>query len=452
MALPYHPASHLERPTYVPYAPAGFQHTLGPTFSDEEDGDDTTFIAERIRALGIDPHAVYAAKPAPSFDPFQTGHADCYTGKDTYKYDTMPSHPHADRYGRYDYHESHDRYGRNNPYARYDLPPRHDPAAMYDLHARRARSDREALLALAMKRNEMEAQQDYLDAYRLQLQQAQLQQRALSQLQLAQINHLSNAGAAGHLPALTLGQLTQSEQTSRLNALRQIGQLPQVSPPLDMDTRSRDTGGLPALARAAPPTQPVRRLGPNDPTLRAMFESAAPAPAPLVFVPVGKPTSPVSSRTSRTDGKAHLAALLARREERTAAREASSASSASSPTELRKTMDETKARGEVAQHEITARGRATQPEETGTAQEEQKQPDPRLELGFGRPQTHMLVRRAATLPALPAGPHSGVARVVRQPTGPPSSSAELVTKNFATRMRQQAGKQLGMLGRRIESA
>jgi hypothetical protein len=43
----HHP--HHSLPAY-----AGARHTLGPTFSEEEDGDDTQFIAEQMRNLGID--------------------------------------------------------------------------------------------------------------------------------------------------------------------------------------------------------------------------------------------------------------------------------------------------------------------------------------------------------------------------------------------------------------
>jgi hypothetical protein len=33
---------------------AGARHTLGPTFSEEEDGDDSQFIAEKMAHLGLD--------------------------------------------------------------------------------------------------------------------------------------------------------------------------------------------------------------------------------------------------------------------------------------------------------------------------------------------------------------------------------------------------------------
>lgn len=33
---------------------AGARHTLGPTFSEEEDGDDSQFIAEKMAVLGLD--------------------------------------------------------------------------------------------------------------------------------------------------------------------------------------------------------------------------------------------------------------------------------------------------------------------------------------------------------------------------------------------------------------
>lgn len=56
---------------YNPYAPPNMHdmrqanmararvHTLGPTFSDEEDGDDTEFIQSRMRALGLSDRDVY---------------------------------------------------------------------------------------------------------------------------------------------------------------------------------------------------------------------------------------------------------------------------------------------------------------------------------------------------------------------------------------------------------
>jgi hypothetical protein len=37
---------------------AGAEHTLGPTFSDEEDGDDSNFIASKMAALGLDPNGL----------------------------------------------------------------------------------------------------------------------------------------------------------------------------------------------------------------------------------------------------------------------------------------------------------------------------------------------------------------------------------------------------------
>lgn len=49
----------------IPYA--GAEHTLGPTFSEEEDGDDSAWIASKMAVLGLDPQGVpyngqYAAK------------------------------------------------------------------------------------------------------------------------------------------------------------------------------------------------------------------------------------------------------------------------------------------------------------------------------------------------------------------------------------------------------
>ena len=36
----------------------GLEHTLGPTFSEEEDGDDSAFIASKMAVLGLDPNGV----------------------------------------------------------------------------------------------------------------------------------------------------------------------------------------------------------------------------------------------------------------------------------------------------------------------------------------------------------------------------------------------------------
>lgn len=36
---------------------AGARHTLGPIFNDEEDGDDTAFIAQQMSMLGLDQSA-----------------------------------------------------------------------------------------------------------------------------------------------------------------------------------------------------------------------------------------------------------------------------------------------------------------------------------------------------------------------------------------------------------
>lgn len=44
------PRSRLPRPLRAA------EHTLGPTFSDEEDGDDTAYIASKMAVLGLDPN------------------------------------------------------------------------------------------------------------------------------------------------------------------------------------------------------------------------------------------------------------------------------------------------------------------------------------------------------------------------------------------------------------
>ena len=67
----YHAALGQFHAGYNPYAPPmaynmiqanmsrARYHTLGPTFSDEEDGDDSDFIRERMRALGLSDKDVY---------------------------------------------------------------------------------------------------------------------------------------------------------------------------------------------------------------------------------------------------------------------------------------------------------------------------------------------------------------------------------------------------------
>jgi hypothetical protein len=40
----------------VPYA--GAEHTLGPQFSEEEDGDDSEWLASKMAVLGLDPQGV----------------------------------------------------------------------------------------------------------------------------------------------------------------------------------------------------------------------------------------------------------------------------------------------------------------------------------------------------------------------------------------------------------
>jgi len=37
---------------------AGAEHTLGPTFSEEEDGDDSEWIANKMAILGLDPQGL----------------------------------------------------------------------------------------------------------------------------------------------------------------------------------------------------------------------------------------------------------------------------------------------------------------------------------------------------------------------------------------------------------
>ncbi|KIR27450.1 hypothetical protein I309_03656 [Cryptococcus deuterogattii LA55] len=56
---PLHLSSHRHGPgpeRQIRYA--GADHTLGPTFSEEEDGDDSAFIAAKMAALGLDPNGV----------------------------------------------------------------------------------------------------------------------------------------------------------------------------------------------------------------------------------------------------------------------------------------------------------------------------------------------------------------------------------------------------------
>ncbi|ODN73991.1 hypothetical protein L202_07484 [Cryptococcus amylolentus CBS 6039] len=61
LAAPPPPPLHMSSHRHVPGPErqiryAGADHTLGPTFSEEEDGDDSAFIAAKMAALGLDPN------------------------------------------------------------------------------------------------------------------------------------------------------------------------------------------------------------------------------------------------------------------------------------------------------------------------------------------------------------------------------------------------------------
>jgi hypothetical protein len=69
---------------------AGARHTLGPTFSEEEDGDDSQFIAEKMAHLGLDRMLPRTGRPVSllAFLRFGRGETDV-SGKSTTVYTTF---------------------------------------------------------------------------------------------------------------------------------------------------------------------------------------------------------------------------------------------------------------------------------------------------------------------------------------------------------------------------
>ncbi|KAK4689675.1 hypothetical protein P7C73_g412, partial [Tremellales sp. Uapishka_1] len=408
---------------------AGAEHTLGPTFSEEEDGDDSAFISGRMAALGLDPNGL----------PYRTGGFN----------NDSPTAP------------------RGNVRTPVQSPSQAQVQRQFQIQQVAMHQTQQTQQALLLQRILMGQQPGG--------QNAQLRD-AMSLLELQQA---SNPQLQAHL----IAQAQAQAQRAMYTAQNQPGYNPTPNPAIIHQQQQQQLYlqqlqlqqqlHLAAMQQYHQGRQ--RAMSPDDAEVRARFESAPnPTPTPPRFSPTSPPI-PSNSTARRspeiaTPNNTHNGTW----------RKPSSPSPTSTPKiSIVDTSAEARPMGRFAQARkamqlsSTSEASSSAPAETETSPNASNSDHSAAtqirELGIGRPPLSTQLQnggRAWTLGSLDqspiqqprngvrsqsmSSPHARVS-VIRQPVGPPGGPDELGSKNFASRIRRKAGLNLGMLGRRVES-
>lgn len=486
---------------YNPYAPPNLHdmrqanmararvHTLGPTFSDEEDGDDTEFIQERMRALGLtdrdiygnvgiwrfsrlgtaDIQSIYTHVPYPGFvqapAPKPKIHASLRPTAPEYT-PVVQSGPRADPGYR--------KYGQADPATSRSYCP-------YPELASYAQNQRQAEATDILKQMEVQAQAQasaraQLEAMRFQ---AQMQQYILDETHHS--HDVGDAYEAGHAKRMAEEE-DEQELLRKLQAVREAKLRKQMQ--MQMQHGTTQGQGASDLLSIIKGTSTSRSASNSSRTssvtgspIESSFSPTVP-PVPLPSAAPGEGSTAGHPHTQEAFGP--LVALLSRRVTASTPPEPELAATPAdanvidltvdSPAEDdARAMERRKARAGLA---ALGHGRprpsneaVTPPEPTIPASipsvrvtSQPVSPNPARNGGGTHSEALQMQRRSVTHPITSAArstkPQTGLqpamaayARPIRQPSGPPNE-AELEQKNFAALRRRAAGAGLGMLGRR----
>ncbi|OCF35128.1 hypothetical protein I316_03169 [Kwoniella heveanensis BCC8398] len=506
---------------------AGADHTLGPTFSEEEDGDDSAFIAAKMAALGLDPNGV-PYRQGGFASQSRNGHGQVNPQVPTQAQAQVQRQIALQQLAQLEHAQQQQALfqllaQQQQHHQRGPDPQLREAMAILEIQqAQQAATERHAYVQ-QQQQQQQQAQRAYAaqrqnayDQKRAQQQQVQQQQQ---QQQLQQMQYLQEMHLQQQLTALqSQPQLNHSQQaydtappsrgnqrhalaaqmqanlqarTGRvaqargmnlddveLRARFEAASIPLYTPPAESRSRFEI---LPSTAPFPPSTSPTASLSPTSPSAWRAAESPSPSKTTIVTpTEVQPPPPPPPATTSirspkggrfsqarkemEAEGDITLGTLTSTLSGRSLASSESYDSikekndKQASPTLL-------KPAGEcVFQVQRQAQAQPVQP----PAQEPKSAKYTLGALGLGRPSALANVSstaRSATLPAAaelldPNAAARSVSQpilqtskvvIVRQPMGPPGEAKELGDKNFQSRLRRQAGLNLGMLGRRTES-
>ncbi|BEJ17297.1 hypothetical protein CspHIS471_0606980 [Cutaneotrichosporon sp. HIS471] len=458
---------------------AGVDHTLGPIFSDEEDGDDSDYIAAKMTSLGLDSNRTNGAA---RYSNARQDHHNQHEG--------MPSEFQRRQFAQQQL--LHLQMARQQQ--QQQLEYRQQNAALHNLlrSTNNPQQIRE-LLALAELQRAQEAATTPHSAYAQQFAAQQLlnQQVLQQQIMALQAQQMATAGhrqaLAAQLEAGTLRREREREREMRSRPLSpdnsrmraafegaQSGYFPTTtfSPPIDsaVGVGWSSTMGKPAPAPSSHEwpfgwnQAPHHHSLPSSkrtppPTSSTSSSIRAPSP-PSLTPPPSAPAVPLG-RFARTrqelaeaqaaaPGAPTLATFLSRRRQTD-----DDALSTSSYPDATSPMSETAPSiGRGPNRKWSAESGRKVSSDLGHVD-----PASYLEWGYRAPaprsQSFSVSRTADDhKPRLynhiaPAPTHA-VSYVTRQPYGPPGSPEELAQKNFASRIRRKVGQNLGMLTRRTE--
>ncbi|OWZ74926.1 hypothetical protein C365_06594 [Cryptococcus neoformans Bt85] len=507
---PLHLSSHRHGPgpeRQIRYA--GADHTLGPTFSEEEDGDDSAFIAAKMAALGLDPNGV----------PYnQNGYSASHNARaPRAKRSRTPTVPRPHEQVGYQKHAQQEALLSLLAHQGSSAQVREALALLELQQAQQAATDRHyhtQMMAQHHARLAAQRQADRRAEYEKQLHiQQQMQQKQLEQLAIqreATKRQFQQQQEEQYMFQQREQRLQQLHLQQQLAALQTDSYVAQAQA-----QRQRNVLGAQMQAnlqaRSERAAQANWAMGIDEADLKARFESAMPVRSPLredhsrfetalhgtrgastSSSASGSPNSPSwpsaqsSSPTKSTSGIAEpvsvpISSKTAPGGRFAQARLALAASGTSSYGTLTATLS--KRSSSEDQTTFTVTEVKTPPGEvsrTTPASPITQQARQSVDLGFGRPAACVTPAEAKiTRDAVEAasartsslafgGPYSsgnnnsrsssqsiGLAMkkisVARQPSGPPGDVKDLGDRNFQARIRKQAGLNLGMLNRRTES-
>ncbi|WVQ73407.1 hypothetical protein IAR50_002979 [Cryptococcus sp. DSM 104548] len=468
---PLHLSSHRHAPgpeRQIRYA--GADHTLGPTFSEEEDGDDSAFIAAKMAALGLDPNG----------NPYsQNG----YSGSSRAPKERRSRTPVVPRNHEPVSYQQQAQQQVLISLLSQQASPSHIREAMALLElqqAQHAATDRHYQTQQQAQKREMELLAVQREATKRQfLQQQQEQQMLKLRDQRLQQIHLQQQLAALQTDAYQ-AQVKAERQRSALGAQMTANlQARQDRAAQNYWGMGMDSAALKSRFESAPQSA-VSPISEDRGRFESSFYySGYEAPSAVSGSPASpswrsaESSSPTKSTTASTDGPVNPATKPGGRFARArAALEADGKSSygtlSAALSKRSSSEDHTSA---PAEGPIPPAGIS---HTTPTSPVSDRVP---VGLGIGRPVAappktiqsgEKYAPRAFSLPqgvqgglraqaegrsaSLPAGQVKRVVvTVARQPTGPPGDVKDLGDKNFQARIRSQAVRNLGMLGRRTDS-
>lgn len=461
---PIHLSSSQPHTRSVPYA--GVDHTLGPSFSDEEDGDDTDFMAAKMASLGLEGNRN------------NNGPAAGYGG-------SMPSRQELDMRGAVATAEFQRRVQAQQQLLQLQMlrqqqQYQQQTAALHNLlvQSNDPQQLREAMALLELQRAQLAATTPQ-NAYSQQMAAQQiLNQRALQhqmlslQAQQQAVTTGQRQALAAQLEAGTLRREREREREMRARPLSPVdthlraawegapsGYFPALSPPID----SAMGVGWNSMGKAAPapPTQewpfgwnhtsatsPSTRTPP--PTSSTDSSTRAPSPPTVTPPPSSAPAAPLgrfararqelAAAQAAAPGAPPLAALLSRRRQA----DDDALSNASSYPETFATSPQSETAPSVS-WSSTSRKWSAESGRKVSSDLGHLDPTSYMEWGYRAPaprsqsfsvshsaDDHKPPRSQIHIAPAPAPTHP-VSYVTRQPFGPPGSVHELAQKNFASR-------------------